>query len=105
MKEVVQLSELITDMLNDREETHGKAEDTFFVGARFVSVMSNQISLQERRAWQSHEYAVLNILLKLSRIICGRYSADHWDDIIGYAKLGKDLHRGDDGSDVENNNN
>ena len=82
MKEVVQLSELITDMLNDREETHGKAEDTFFVGARFVSVMSNQISLQERRAWQSHEYAVLNILLKLSRIICGRYSADHWDDII-----------------------
>jgi|TARA_R110000823_G_scaffold14045_5_gene46439 hypothetical protein len=105
MKEVVQLSELITDMLNDREETHGKAEDTFFVGARFVSVMSNQISLQERRAWQSHEYAVLNILLKLSRIICGRYSADHWDDIIGYAKLGKDLHRGDDGSDGENNNN
>ena len=67
--------------------------------------MSNQISLQERRAWQSHEYAVLNILLKLSRIICGRYSADHWDDIIGYAKLGKDLHRGDDGSDGENNNN
>jgi len=105
MKEVVQLSELISDMLNDREETHGKAEDTFFVGARFVSVMSNQISLQERRAWQSHEYAVLNILLKLSRIICGRYSADHWDDIIGYAKLGKDLHRGDDGSDGENNNN
>ena len=97
--------EEFSDMLSDRQETHGRAEDTFFVGARFVSAMSNQISLQDRRAWQSHEYAVLNILLKLARIICGKYSADHWDDIIGYAKLGKDLHRGDDGSDGENNNN
>ena len=95
--------EEFSDMLSDRQETHGRAEDTFFVGARFVSAMSNQISLQDRRAWQSHEYAVLNILLKLARIICGKYSADHWDDIIGYAILGRDLHRGDDGSNGENN--
>ena len=106
MNEVVQLSELITDMLNDREKTHGKAENTFFVGVKLTEIIANYINDHRSHGiWQTHDYAVLGIINKIARIICGSYSKDHWDDIIGYAKLGKELHksRGDDKSDGESN--
>ena len=105
MKEVVQLSELISDMLKDREQTHGKAEDTFFVGVKLTEIIANYISTHCDGCWDYQHYAVLGIINKIARIICGNYSADHWDDIIGYAKLGKELHKpkGDDKSNGEDN--
>ena len=98
---------MINDMLKEREQTHGKAEDTFFVGAKLTEAISTHINLRRYNSsynlWESHDYAVLGILNKIARIICGNYSADHWDDIIGYAKLGKDLHEKDSKSNGENN--
>ncbi len=40
-----------------------------------------------------HEFALINIQHKIARIVCGNFHPDHWDDIIGYALLGKEEHK------------
>jgi len=74
------------DILNEREQTHGDFEDVAFVHDGMMDCInhsSNILSCAKR-------LAISNICLKLARIACGDPNfADHWDDIAGYAMLGK----------------
>ena len=71
-------------LLSEREKTHGNAADTFKVGIDLVRVVFHNCS-----PLKPHHFAVLNILHKIARILCGSFNPDHWDDIEGYARLGK----------------
>lgn len=74
------------EILNEREKTHGDFEDVAFVHDGMMDCLnhsSNVLSCAKR-------LAISNICLKLARIVCGDPNfADHWDDIAGYAMLGK----------------
>ena len=76
-------------LLDDREKTHGDASKTFALGADLVTVVINFCG----RPLKPHHFAVLNILHKIARIMCGSYHKDHWGDIEGYARLGKKLQK------------
>ena len=78
------------ELLSKREQTHGPAAETFEVGINFVNVVINSGAVTNE-SLKSHHYAILNILHKIARILCGSYSPDHWDDIEGYARLGKKI--------------
>lgn len=65
------------------------------------SQMASQLKAQARRGknWSTLEHhqaeALDMILVKISRILTGDPAyADHWDDIKGYAELGKQGHDG-----------
>ena len=77
-------------LLNEREKTHGDAAKTFNVGIRLVNVVANH-ARENNEALLAHDFAIINILHKIARIICGSYHEDHWNDIEGYARLGKEL--------------
>ena len=75
------------EILNEREKTHGDFK-------RLCELVGKlrELSLIYRREGQSatQQIALEMIYLKLARIICGDPNhADHWDDIAGYAMLGK----------------
>lgn len=78
------------EILNEREKTHG---DFLAVSALWCELTyqldehykNSQVVLDD-----AQKAAVRMILLKISRIVCGNPDhADHWDDIAGYAMLGK----------------
>jgi|TARA_R110002020_G_scaffold88008_1_gene216502 hypothetical protein len=79
-----------TRIIKEREKTHGPVDKTFGMAAALISALTFD------RDWTKpiapHEFAVINILHKVSRIMQGSYHPDHWDDIEGYARLGKSLH-------------
>lgn len=93
------MSDKTDELLSKREQTHGPAAETFEVGIRLVNVITNYARTKtwEDEALLAHHFAILNILHKIARILCGSYSPDHWDDIEGYARLGKKIQE-------ENNN-
>lgn len=76
------------DILNEREKTHGNfidaAETHYKAKALFRPVMqANQVPLYRIEAIEA-------IIAKINRIAHGNHNhADHWDDIAGYATLGK----------------
>lgn len=75
------------EILNEREKTHGDFK-------RLCELVGKlrELSLVYRREGQSatQQIALEMIYLKLARIICGDPNhVDHWDDIAGYAMLGK----------------
>ena len=75
------------DILNEREKTHGKYSD---VAYKFNQLKAFLIDSPEVDLEPKQELAVLMICLKLARIVCGDPThEDHWDDIAGYAMLGK----------------
>lgn len=84
----------IEDILNEREKTHGDFKE--FANFR---MKLNQVFADHLKSKQKYPIDVMsnakwvaigNILTKLSRIMCGDPNhADHWDDIAGYAKLGR----------------
>ena len=78
-------------LLRERAATHGPVDKTFGMAAALISALTFD------RDWTKpiapHEFAVINILHKVARIVCGQYDDDHWDDICGYAELGKQLHK------------
>tara|TARA_R100000963_G_C4550066_1_gene43401 strand:- start:191 stop:472 length:282 start_codon:yes stop_codon:yes gene_type:complete len=76
-------------LLTERAKTHGDAKDTFSLAGDLIAVILRH---KKSEVIEPHEFAVINIVHKLSRICCGAYHEDHWNDINGYAKLGKDLH-------------
>ena len=78
------------EIIKERENTHGDAAITFGLGAKWVGALTSQC-----KPLKPHHFAVINILHKLARIVCGKYHEDHWDDIGGYALLGKKLHEKD----------
>lgn len=74
------------DILNEREKTHG---DFYRVSETWVQ-LKNIVDSNIASDNYSHIAAIDMILLKLARIACGDPNfADHWDDIAGYAMLGK----------------
>jgi len=73
-------------LLNEREKTHGPATKTFALAAELVNTMFPTGNIKK------HQFALVEIQHKISRIINGSYHEDHWNDIEGYARLGKELH-------------
>ena len=73
-------------LLSEREKTHGDAAETFEVGIDLVSIVVHTCS-----PLRPHHFAIINILHKIARILCGSYHKDHWNDIEGYARLGKKI--------------
>ena len=74
-------------LLQIRERTHGSYPSTAKLSQALKDTMksgTNWISLSDEQA-ESLEM----IALKIARILSGNPDfADHWDDVIGYAKLG-----------------
>ena len=90
------MSDKTDELLSKREQTHGPAAETFNVGIQLINVVANHAKSKEE-ALIAHDFAIINILHKIARILCGSYNPDHWDDIEGYARLGKKIQE-------ENNN-
>ena len=80
------MTDKVDELLDEREQTHGPAAETFEVGIDLISVVVNNTE-----PLRSHHFAIINILHKIARILCGSYNPDHWDDIEGYARLGKKI--------------
>lgn len=75
-------------LIEERAKTHGSWFDQ--------SLLQNLIKADMHSAsrWHlltaSQKEALDMIAVKVSRIVCGNPSEpDHWDDIMGYAKLGR----------------
>jgi hypothetical protein len=74
------------EILNEREKTHGDFDRVAYV----YESLKNIIELHINSYNATQRLAIFMILLKLARIICGDANYDdHWDDIAGYALLGK----------------
>jgi hypothetical protein len=76
----------IEEILNEREETHGKFEDH----AAITDVI--KFDMQQSSNWSTlgsmKREALDMIAHKIGRILAGNPNVkDHWDDIAGYAKL------------------
>ena len=76
-------------LLTEREKTHGDAEETFALAAELINTMFPTYNIKK------HEFALVEIQHKISRIINGSYHEDHWNDIEGYARLGRELQEKD----------
>lgn len=83
------------DILREREKTHGDFEE---VSVRYREIkravcrdfVKECIEEGDEEEYDRHFLALEMICLKLARIVCGDPNfADHWDDIAGYAMLGK----------------
>jgi hypothetical protein len=84
----------LTDILTDRQKTHGDFEDHARITQRFKNVFYAE--LQERDVREQaplvHRQieAIDMILHKIGRIIAGDPNyEDHWTDIAGYAQIAK----------------
>ena len=82
------------DIIEEREKTHGPPDETFGMAAALVSALT--FNRDWTKPFEPHEIAITNILYKVARIMQGSYHPDHWDDIGGYALLGKKFHEKSD---------
>jgi len=74
------------EILNEREKTHGDFDRVAYVYESLKNIVERHINSYNA----TQRLAIFMILLKLARIICGNANYDdHWDDISGYALLGK----------------
>lgn len=79
----------ITPLLVERGKTHGDWKTQSAIAFAFHQIIEEHAN----RLYASQREALDMIATKMSRILAGNANfADHWDDIIGYAKLGKDAH-------------
>jgi hypothetical protein len=78
----------LSTLLQTREKTHGSYHSTAKLSQALKDTMksgTNWISLSDEQA-----EALEMIALKIARILSGNPDfADHWDDVIGYAKLAR----------------
>lgn len=79
---------MIEDILKERQKTHGEFKDNALISQNL------KMFFRKCEGWDCMDNvqreALDMIALKLSRILSGNYKVeDHWDDIAGYAKLGK----------------
>lgn len=81
------LADLEHSIVRERHEEHGDFRNTFALIAQFWSTYLNcEI--------YDYEVAAMMNLVKIARISSGNESQpDHWDDIGGYAEIGKILSR------------
>lgn len=86
------------DILNEREKTHGDFEQFAELWADLNRVIREHTEKYPRYALESnypprtikHTTSICMMLNKIARIVCGDPNfADHWDDIAGYAMLGR----------------
>lgn len=82
------------EILNEREKTHGDYKHVARLSWSFKHTVREELNSQEKDMRRNvdigQQEAVEMILHKIARIICGDPNhADHWDDIAGYAMLGK----------------
>lgn len=81
-----------SELTNERKSTHGDWMQQSQVAndlKKTVRVMGNWDNLAA-----CHQESIDMILTKISRIVSGNPSEpDHWDDIAGYAFLGKGGHK------------
>jgi len=80
------------DILNEREKTHGDFDRVanLYNALKMEVTWSLDDKVGEHKITYKHILPIDMILLKLARIICGDPNhPDHWDDIAGYAMLGK----------------
>lgn len=70
-------------LLEDREKTHGRFDVVAEISQSFKRIIQGY--LEDERELEALEM----IALKMARILAGNHKhAEHWLDIIGYAKLG-----------------
>jgi hypothetical protein len=72
----------VSDLLNEREQTHGRFEEVAYTARtiRYAMTRDGLSAVQEE--------ALGMIASKLARITCGNPDEpDHWRDIAGYAEL------------------
>ena len=89
MKGKVKMTDKTDQLLTEREKTHGDADKTFALAAELINTMFPTYPIKK------HEFALVEIQHKISRIINGSYHEDHWNDIEGYARLGRELQEKD----------
>ncbi len=82
-------------LLAERGKTHGRFEDHARCARALKRVFRDELKDREHRRQPqlTHEQveALDMIFHKVGRIVAGDAShADHWDDIAGYARLGRD---------------
>ena len=77
-------------IVEERKQPHGDADKTFRLAG---SLTTEMLMAKDGCDITPHEFALINIQHKIARIVCGNFHPDHWDDIIGYALLGKEQHR------------
>lgn len=81
------------DILNEREKTHGDfgqySELRTLIADALVEFMCKH-KIKRAKLNDVQLTAINSIISKMCRIFCGDPNfADHWDDIAGYARLGK----------------
>lgn len=84
-----------SELTNERKSTHGDWKQQSDMAHRLKSEM--HFTRIEGAGWDnltaSQKEALDMIAVKISRILCGNPNEpDHWDDIAGYAYLGKGGH-------------
>lgn len=82
-------------ILRERGNVHGNWEDNARISRAFHEITQHEANARRERLQvslsDSQREAIDMILHKVSRIIAGDPThADHWDDIGGYARLGRD---------------
>ena len=92
------ITDKVTQMLNERGTKHGNWEDNSRASRSFKIVIDEEAKRRVQRGQtpltDSQREALEMIAHKMGRIIAGEASYyDHWDDIMGYAKLGKEGHQ------------
>lgn len=85
--------EHVNQILQDRGSTYGPAKYNLRVMSRMVEAYKAGTEIRATRLpnEEAHEMAITMIIAKLSRISTGRAHADNYDDIIGYAKIAREL--------------
>lgn len=79
-------------LTDERKTTHGNWTDQAVVGVMLDQAVQDSTGYASLAPFQRK--AVDMILVKISRIVSGDPShADHWDDVAGYAYLGKSGHK------------
>jgi len=83
-----------TELLDTRELTHGDYIDTARIAQRLKGIIQNEVEHRKNRGQAALDFTKRESLdlmcTKISRILSGEPTEeDHWDDIAGYAKLGK----------------
>jgi hypothetical protein len=78
----------VTDILAEKEKTHGKFEHTAVLSQDLKEILHQSDKWYELT--REHREAIDCICVKLARIASGNANEpDHWLDIAGYAALGR----------------
>lgn len=78
------------ELLAQRLKTHGNWVDVARVANRLKIVLHQELDIRNVELGAARTEALGMILAKIARIVSGDPNhPDHWDDIAGYAMLGK----------------